>query len=119
MTDTDPARPTPQHTPGPWQHDWHFIVAPDPTAIHPDIYVAEIAEDDEEGRIASPEQREANARLIAAAPELVACVEMLWDALSDILEGIPLRDTGFEAERKTALIAIEEASALLARVFAA
>ena len=40
-----------EHTPGPWQQSWQFIVAPDPNGIHPDIYIAEIAEEDSEGRI--------------------------------------------------------------------
>jgi hypothetical protein len=59
------------HTPGPWESDWQFIVAPDPNGVHPDIYIAEIAETDEDGRVASPEQQEANACLIAAAPALL------------------------------------------------
>ena len=65
------------HTPGPWQQDLHYIVAPDPGGIHPDIYIAEIAEEDSEGRIASPEQQEANGRLMTAAPELLAACRMV------------------------------------------
>lgn len=60
-----------QHTPGPWTHDMGYIVAPDPHGIHPDIYIAEIAAEDSEGRIASHEEQLANAALIAAAPELL------------------------------------------------
>ncbi len=59
-----------RHTLGPWDYDMDFIVAPDPNGVHPDIYIAEIAHQDEEGRIASPEQQDANRRLIAAAPDL-------------------------------------------------
>ena len=59
------------HTPGPWENSGQFIVAPDPKGIHPDIYIAEIVETDDEGRMATPEQQAANARLIAAAPELL------------------------------------------------
>jgi hypothetical protein len=70
---------TTAHTPGPWQQDLHFIVAPDPDGIHPDIYIAEIAEEDSEGRIASPEQQEANGRLIVAAPALFAACRMVID----------------------------------------
>jgi hypothetical protein len=66
-----------RHTPGPWQQSWQFIVAPDPTGFHPDIYIAEIAEEDDEGRIASPGQQAANARLIIAAPELLAACRMV------------------------------------------
>lgn len=48
-----------RHTPGPWHHDWQFIVAPDPAGIHPDIYIAEIVETDHEGRMATRKQQEA------------------------------------------------------------
>jgi hypothetical protein len=65
------------HTPGPWDHDGKFIVAPDPNGIHPDIYIAEIVQEDSEGRVASPEQQLANGTLIAAATEVL-------DALFDI-----------------------------------
>ena len=66
-----------EHTPGPWQQSWQFIVAPDPDGIHPDIYLAEIAEEDSDGRIASPEQQAANGRLIVAAPDLLAACRMV------------------------------------------
>ena len=68
-----------EHTPGPWQQSWQFIVAPDPDGIHPDIYIAEIAEEDSEGRIASREQQAANGRLIVAAPALLAACRMVID----------------------------------------
>jgi hypothetical protein len=58
------------HTPGPWESDGQFIVAPDPAGIHPDIYIAEIVATDDEGRMAPPKQQVANASLIAAAPFL-------------------------------------------------
>jgi hypothetical protein len=65
------------HTPGPWANDRPFIVASDPDGAHPDIYIAEIVESDDEGRLASPVQREANGHLIAAAPTM-------FDALLDV-----------------------------------
>jgi|HubBroStandDraft_5_1064220.scaffolds.fasta_scaffold291055_2 hypothetical protein len=68
---------TAHHTPGPWEHDGQFIVAPDPQGIHPDIYIAEIVQKDDEGRMASPDQQLANGALIAAATEML-------DALFDI-----------------------------------
>ena len=37
MTNTIP------YTPGPWDCDLDYIVAPDPNGRHPDIYIAEIA----------------------------------------------------------------------------
>ncbi len=70
---------TTKHTPGPWQQTWQFIVAPDPDGIHSDIYIAEIAEEDSEGRIASPEQQEANGQLIVAAPALLVACRLVID----------------------------------------
>jgi hypothetical protein len=70
-----------QHTPGPWQQDWQFIVAPDPDGVHPDIYIAEIAEEDSDGRIASREQQEANGRLIVAAPAMLEALRLAQRAL--------------------------------------
>jgi hypothetical protein len=70
---------TTEHTPGPWQQSWQFIVAPDPDGIHPDIYIAEIAEEDSDGRVASPDQQEANGRLIVAAPKLFGACRMVID----------------------------------------
>jgi hypothetical protein len=63
---------TTQYKPGPWDYDMDYIVAPDPDGKHPDIYIAEVAHSDDEGRIASFEQQDANCRLIAAAPEMLA-----------------------------------------------
>lgn len=71
-----------EHTPGPWQQDWHFIVAPDPDGIHPDIYIAEIAEEDSDGRVASPEQQEANGRLIVAAPAMLEALRLAQRVLN-------------------------------------
>jgi len=71
-----------EHTPGPWQQDWQFIVAPDPDGVHPDIYLAEIAEEDSEGRVASPEQQEANARLIVAAPAMLEALRLAQRAFN-------------------------------------
>ncbi len=76
------ATTTGQHTPGHWAYDMDFIVAPDPNGRHPDIYIAEIAHADDEGRIASPEQQDANRKLIAAAPELLAALQETTELLS-------------------------------------
>lgn len=62
---------TAHFTPGPWDLDGQFIVAPDPNGQHPDIYIAEIVQEDDEGRFASPEQQLANGAIIAAAPGMV------------------------------------------------
>lgn len=77
MTTTDNTCLLAQHTPGPWDCDMDYIVAPDPNGRHPDIYIAEIAHRDDEGRIASYEQQDANRHLIAAAPELLECLRAI------------------------------------------
>ena len=70
------------HTPGPWSSEWQFIVAPDVTGNHIDVYIAEICEADDEGRVVGGEEQKANAQLIAAAPELF---ETLQGLLSEFL----------------------------------
>ena len=74
------------HTPGPWKAVDQFIVAGDPEGEHPDIYIAEIAESDSEGRIAPAAQHDANARLIAAAPLLLAAA---MHAMQELTEWSP------------------------------
>jgi hypothetical protein len=82
------------HTPGPWRSDWQFIVAPDPNGIHPDIYIAEIAESDEDDRVATAEQQTANACLIAAAPALLDAALLVIDRWSrgDLAEAVRMLD---------------------------
>jgi hypothetical protein len=70
------------YTPGPWDCDLDYIVAPDPNGRHPDIYIAEIAHSDDEGRIASPEQQHANRQLITAAPSMLAALRLAQSALN-------------------------------------
>ena len=70
------------HTPGPWQQHWQYIVAPDLDGVHPDIYIAEIADEDSEGRIAPPDQQQANGWLIAAAPALLEALRETLSLLS-------------------------------------
>jgi hypothetical protein len=86
--------PRVSHTPGPWENDYHFIVAPDPRGLHRDIYIAEIADRDDEGRVASPRQQSANARLIAAAPDLLRAAETVvsrWEK-GDLAEAVRYLD---------------------------
>ena len=70
------------HTPGPWDCDMDYIVAPDPNGRFPDIYIAGIAHSDDEGRIASPEQQDANRHMIAAAPAMLAALRLAQTALN-------------------------------------
>jgi len=73
-----------KHTPGPWQADAQFITAPDPKGKHFDIYIAEIVEEDSEGRLAPQRQRLANALLIGAAPEMFDALELCEEVLSEL-----------------------------------
>lgn len=59
-----------KHTPGPWTADRRFVVAADPVEPSYAIYIAEVCTEDAADRIASPAQQNANALLIAAAPDL-------------------------------------------------
>jgi hypothetical protein len=85
---------TTAHTPGPWRSDWQFIVAPDPDGIHPDIYIAEITETDDDGRAATSEQQSANACLIAAAPALLDAALLVIERWSrgDLAEAVRMLD---------------------------
>ena len=90
-----------QHTPGLWSNDWQFIVAPDPAGIHADIYIAEIVQTDETGRVATTRQQAANARLIAAAPQLLHAALLVVDRWSggDLAEAVRMLDAAI-AEAK-------------------
>jgi hypothetical protein len=101
MTNTIP------YTPGPWDCDLDYIVAPDPNGRHPDIYIAEIAHADDEGRVASYEQQHANRQLITAAPELR---EKLADLVQQTDEDCPLH-----YRSKHLIAALEDARLVLAK----
>jgi hypothetical protein len=90
---------TPQHTPGPWkvEHDGDFYVIT-PDVVHGDaeavdellaVYVSK-----------NPATREANARLISAAPEML-------EALKAIIRDLPAKrdwlDPVIEAQAKAAI----------------
>ena len=111
MTCTEMIPSVPRYTPGPWDYDMDYIVAPDPNGRHPDIYIAEIAHSDEEGRIASPSQQDANRRLIAAAPELLEALDYLLEQTvdMDLKYGIGLTEGERDARAK-ALAAIAKAT---------
>jgi hypothetical protein len=102
MTDQQDKSP-PAHTPGDWDFDNGFIVAPDPSGKHPDVYIAEIVTEDEEGRIAPCEQHQPNGYLLAKAPALLKALEDAFDILeriADILhygDGQPV--TGLDARQ--------------------
>jgi hypothetical protein len=65
-----------------------------PNGIQPDIYIAEIAESDEDDRVATAEQQAANACLIAAAPALLDAAVLVIDRWSrgDLAEAVRMLD---------------------------
>lgn len=78
-----------QHTPGPWYHSCdegndpgHCNVNAGPDEFMPDGYMIATVEEVDDGT--HDEQREANARLIAAAPELLAALEDARDAIASL-----------------------------------
>jgi hypothetical protein len=111
MTQTETIQPATPYTPDPWDYDMDYIIAPDPDGRHPDIYIAEIAHSDDEGRIASPPQQDANRRLIAAAPEQLEALDYLLEQTvdMDLKYGIGLSE-GEQEARKKALAAIAKAT---------
>src|SRR5947208_2777812 len=102
MTRNETAHPSTRHTPGPWDYDMDYIVAPDSSRRHPDLYIAEIAHSDDEGRIAAPEQQDANRRLIAAAPDLLEALDYLLQQTvdMDLKYGFGLSEREEEARAK-------------------
>lgn len=111
MTCTETINPADRYTPGPWDYDMDYIVAPDPNGRHPAIYIAEIAHSVDEGRIASPQQQDANRRLIAAAPDMLEALDYLLEQTvdMDLKYGIGLSE-GEEDARTKALAAIAKAT---------
>jgi hypothetical protein len=63
-------------TPGPWHYDGHGINRPDGVRIATFEDTA-YPTFDEEGCYARSERQDADGKLIAAAPDLLKCVEML------------------------------------------
>ena len=77
---------TTQHTPAPWKiepHDHANVVWSDNGVIC-DVFHAN-EDDDMTASVESREESEANARLIAAAPELLAALQEARDYLADLL----------------------------------
>jgi hypothetical protein len=83
---------TDEHTPGDWNFDSGFIVAPDPSGKHPDIYIAEIVTEDDEGRLAPDQQLFPNGYLLAMAPQLLKALEDAFTLLDRIRETLHYED---------------------------
>lgn len=64
---------TQTHTPGPWQLSGHEVIVKN----HGSVAIATT----DIGMVATKEEREANARLISAAPELLSALEWALDRI--------------------------------------
>jgi hypothetical protein len=109
-----------KHTPGPWKHGgptilsggaWNLVVAILPTTIDPRPTADAAAH--------TIEEREANARLIAAAPDMLAALNRCKNHLAFVLEGIA-RGHGGEIPIDGAAVtggreAVESAKAAIAK----
>ena len=115
---------TGQHTPGPWDFDGIgpsgealFIVAPDQSGRWNDIYIAEIAVTDEEGRIAPTQaERDANARLIASAPEMLEALKTLISRAHDLMAAIDGVTDQFDPEIQALSKAASATDKLVVRI---
>lgn len=103
-----------EHTAGPWIVDW----LDDENGWVLDAennYLAEIVTTDEEGFVVPPQQQRANARLIAAAPDLYTCARYLRLVCEDRLSIEREEQNDPEViERYTLLLA--DANAAIAKV---
>lgn len=82
-TATDTQSPARKHTPGPWSWD-SGVVPPDGPGRYSDIYVDDgdkIIASINEFPESSPEEGKANARLIAAAPDMYEALKLFDEAL--------------------------------------
>jgi hypothetical protein len=81
--------PTPAHTPGPWLREGNFVYALNDHDMN--VFSASVQNDN---RLCSPEVLDANARLIAAAPELLEAAKLFvaqaqpFAAQTSALDGI-------------------------------
>lgn len=108
MGDTQTPAPSGKHTPGPWEWDCG-LVPPDGPGRYADIYkdggdliIAQFNDLIPEGK--------ANARLIAAAPDLLEACEALCAAFGD-----PLTRRALGGHNEAQMIAILDARAAIAK----
>jgi hypothetical protein len=90
-----------KHTPGPWEVD-RFYWTIQRRMFGPDEPEVEVI-----GRLTNGEEAEANARLIAAAPELLKALQMLSDAAGRVAQGAGVIDErGFNTLAHSVSIAL-------------
>jgi len=100
-----------QHTPGPWNLPSH--VAGGDIGIIADSRLLAMVTNDEDEPIADSEQL-ANARLMAAAPELLALCKTLRQRLADLLRHVD-EDTDSDADLAHDRDAVDDADAAIAK----
>ena len=100
------------HTPGPWSAKRTAVFAPDCYAPHEKQKVAECFRHLEGGFMcATIDEAEANARLIAAAPDLIDALILARNILCGVMME-PDRESSLHAEWRQGLTSIDAAIAM-------
>ncbi len=94
---------TPKHTPGPW----HILSNPRPNDLHPMVSIA--AGEDRRECIVCNSCNPEDAKLIAAAPELLETVNRVVALVNDYEMGVAEREIKWEAAMQIAHSAIAKA----------
>lgn len=103
------------HTKGPWElsHESPKIIMSGSFIDgHQGYIVGSVTGNDNSGYFASEEEAKANARLIAAAPELLEALEIAVDKIKSGLILLKCDDEFIEKETRQALAAIAKAKGL-------
>lgn len=80
------------HTPGPWAYDRDSQEIFSSTAPHSNGWIAHVGGSDSDNRAYPASMRDANARLIAAAPDMLAALHLCKQALTNYI------DSGYDEE---------------------
>jgi hypothetical protein len=89
------------HTPGPWDVDDDTMEIFSITPGHSTGWIAKVLGNDDNGRPLTPDEMAANARLIAAAPDLLAACKLALTAGDQQYVQFILRDVIAKAEGVT------------------
>lgn len=117
------------HTPGPWDFDgcsdtgkpssgdncrYHQIDAPTPEHLATSFHYT-VADTMNRHHCISPEEDSANARLIAAAPELLAACKAQHEALDILMAKVALLDPEFRPSKSVAWAAVLQGHETIAK----
>ena len=77
------------HTPGPWDVDDDTMEIFSITPGHSTGWIAKVLGNDDNGRPLTAEEMESNARLIAAAPEMLKELKFLVEQFEEAVDWVP------------------------------